>query len=46
MTFHKERQLDFMTFQAWKMKSFDFMTFQVFVDLHKPCGYFSLTKLV
>ena len=43
MTFHKERQLDFMTLQAWKMKFFDFKTFQVFLDLYKPCGYFSLT---
>ena len=46
MTFHKERQLDLMTLQAWKMKFFDFMTFQVFLDLYKPCGYFSLTKEV
>ena len=43
MTFHEERQLNFMTPQAWKMKFFDFMTFQVFCDLYKPRGYFSLT---
>ena len=43
MTVQKERQLDFRTLQAWKMKFFDFMTFQVFLDLYKPCGYFSLT---
>ena len=43
MTFNEERQLDFMTLQAWKMKFFDFKTFQVFLDLYKPCGYFSLT---
>ena len=43
MTFHEERQLNFMTILAWKMKFFDFMTFQVFRDLYKPCEYFSLT---
>ena len=43
MNFHEERQLNFMTLQAWKMKFFDFMTFQVFCDLYKPCECFSLT---
>ena len=43
MNFHEERQLNFMTLQAGKMKFFDLMTFQVFHDLYKPCGYFSLT---
>ena len=43
MTFHEERQLNCMTLQAGKMKFFDFMTFQVFCDLYKPRGYFSLT---
>lgn len=33
MTFHEERQLNFMTLQAWKMKFFDFKTFQVILDL-------------
>ena len=37
MTFHEERQLNFMTLQAGKMKFFDFMTFQVFCDLYESC---------
>ena len=32
MTF-KDRQLNSMTFQAWKMKFLNSMTFQVFHDL-------------
>ena len=36
MTFH-HRQLNSMTFQAWKMKSFSFMTFHDFHDLYEPC---------
>ena len=36
MTF-KDRQLNSMTFQAWKMKSSNSMTFQVFHDLYEPC---------
>ena len=36
MTF-KDRQLNSMTFQAWKMKSLNSMTFQVFHDLYEPC---------
>ena len=36
MTF-KDRQLNSMTFQAWKMKFLNSMTFQVFHDLYEPC---------
>ena len=36
MTF-KDRQLNSMTFQAWKMKFSNSMTFQVFHDLYEPC---------
>ena len=36
MTFHN-RQLNSMTFKAWKMKFLNFMTFQVFNDLCEPC---------
>ena len=36
MTF-KDRQLNSMTFQAWKTKFLNSMTFQVFHDLFKPC---------
>ena len=36
MTF-KDRQLNSMTFQAWKMKSLNSMTFQVFCDLYESC---------
>ena len=36
MTVHKERQLDFMTLQAWKMKFFDFMTFQFSLTCTNP----------
>ena len=36
MTFH-DRQLNSITFQAWKLKYFNSMTFQVFHDLDKPC---------
>ena len=35
MTF-KDRQLNSMTFQAWKMKCLNSMTFQVFHDLYEP----------
>ena len=35
MTF-KDRQLNSMTFQAWKMKFLNSMTFQVFHDLYEP----------
>ena len=35
MTF-KDRQLNSMTFQAWKIKFLNFMTFQVFNDLYEP----------
>ena len=35
----KDRQLNSMTFQAWKMKSLNSMTFQVFHDLYEPCVY-------
>ena len=35
----KDRQLNSMTFQAWKMKFFNSMTFQVFHDLYEPCYY-------
>ena len=33
----RDRQLNSMSFQAWKMKSLNFMTFQVFHDLYEPC---------
>ena len=36
MTF-KDWQLNYMTFQAWKMKFLNSMTFQVFHDLYEPC---------
>ena len=36
MTF-KDRLLNSMTFQAWKMKFINSMTFQVFHDLYEPC---------
>ena len=35
MTF-KDRQLNFMTFKASKMKFLNFMSFQVFCDLYEP----------
>ena len=35
----KDRQLNSMTFQAWKMKFLNSMTFQVFHDLYEPCYY-------
>ena len=35
MTF-KDRQLNSMTFQAWKIKFLNSMTFQFFHDLYKP----------
>ena len=35
MTF-KDRQLNSMTFQAWKMKFLNSVTFQVFHDLYEP----------
>ena len=35
----KDRQLNSMSFQACKMKSFNSMTFQVFHDLYEPCIY-------
>ena len=36
MTF-KDRQLNSMTFQAWKIKFLNSMTFKVFYDLYEPC---------
>ena len=36
MTFH-DRQLNAMTFQAWKMKFFHFTAFQIFHDFIEPC---------
>ena len=36
MTF-KDRQLNSMTSQAWKIKFLNSMTFQVFHNLYKPC---------
>ena len=36
MTF-KDRQLNFMTFQAWKTKFLNSMTFQIFHDPYEPC---------
>ena len=38
MNFH-DRQLNSMTFQAWKIKFLNFMTFQVFHDLYEPCHH-------
>ena len=35
MTF-KDRQLNFVTFQAWKLNFLNPMTFQVFHDLYDP----------
>ena len=35
MTF-KDRQLNFVTFQAWKWNFLNPMTFQVFHDLYEP----------
>ena len=35
MTF-KDRQLNFTTFQAWKLNFLNAMTFQVFYDLCEP----------
>ena len=37
MTF-KDRQLNSMTLQAWKMKLLNSMTFRVFHDLYEPWG--------
>ena len=37
--FH-DRQLNSMTFQAWKLKYFNSMIFQVFHYLHEPCLFF------
>ena len=39
ITFHnflRPTTLNFMTFQAWKMKFLNSMTFQVFNDLYEP----------
>ena len=36
MTF-KDRQLNFMTFKAWKIKFVNFISFQVFHDPYEPC---------
>ena len=33
----KDRQLNFMTFQAYKMKLLNFKTFQVLYDIYEPC---------
>ena len=38
MNFH-DRQLNSMTFQAWKIKFLNVMTFQVFHDLYEPCHH-------
>ena len=42
-----DRQLNFMTFQSWKMKYFNSMTFQISHDPYEPCyvilGWWSLT---
>ena len=32
----QDRQLNTMTFKAWKMKFLNSMTFQVFYDLYEP----------
>ena len=36
MTFH-DRQLNSMTFQAWKVKFLYFTAFQIFHDFIEPC---------
>lgn len=36
MTFH-DRQLNFMTFQGWKMKFLHFTTFWIFYDFNELC---------
>ena len=36
MTF-KDRQLNSITLQAWKMEFFNSIAFQVFHDLYEPC---------
>ena len=41
----KDRQLNSITFQAWKMKVFKSMTFQVFHDLYEPCSIFEALRL-
>ena len=38
LTFHHDRLLNSMTFQAWEMKFVNSMTFKVFHDLHEPCN--------
>ena len=38
MTF-KDRLLNSMVFQTWKMKSLNSLTFQVFHDLYEPCHF-------
>ena len=38
MASFKDRNLNYMTFQALKMKFLNFMTFQVFHDLYQPCN--------
>ena len=43
MNFH-DRQLNSMTFQAWKIKFLNFMTFQVFHDLYEPCHHWDHHK--
>ena len=43
MTF-KDRLLNSMTFQAWKMKCLNSMTFQVFRDLYESCAKNNLGK--
>ena len=44
MTF-KDRQLNSMTIQAWKMKFLNSVTFQVFYDLYEPCLIATLESL-
>ena len=38
MTF-KDRPLNSMTLQAWRMKFLNSMTFQVFHNLYEPCSH-------
>ena len=44
MTF-KDRVLNSMTFQAWKMKCLNSLTFQVFCDLYEPCSKNNLSEI-
>ena len=40
----KDRKLNFMTFQALKMKFLNSMTFHVFYDLYQPCNILTECK--